>query len=164
MIVRAGTRLTLTPEEQQIVELIAKLRTDNNKRAGTHIKYGDGDAYQLDVDGFGAEMAWARMANVYPDFTTQVRKGGVDFKYGMENEYKGDVKGTRMENPHLLIKTEKMNGESDIYVLIKVDYPTFEVIGFATRDQVYDGDTPDYGYGPSYRVRHEDLLTEYDII
>jgi len=159
---RIGTGIVkLTYEEQQIARLIAKMRTDTNKSAGTHKNWGSKDPYEIDLISFGAEMAWAKTANLYPDFTTQIRSGSADFTFGYGGQ--GDVKWTGMEPPRLLVKVHKVNDPYDLYVLMTGQFPEYEIQGFATKDQIFNARIKDYGYGDTYTMFLDELLTEVDI-
>lgn len=148
-------QVSLSPIEQKIVEYIAKHRTDNNKKAGTHSNFNNDDPYKIDINGFGAEMAFCKLTNTYPDFTTEVRKGGVDCVY---KGHRVDVKWTGLKNPKLLIKKEhKVKGMVDVYVLMIGKYPNFEVLGFATDDEVFNALITNYGYGDNYTIDPQDL-------
>lgn len=154
--------IILTAEEQSLARFIAKKRTDANKQAKTHHNWGEVDPYEIDLIGFGAELAFASVANVYPDLTTEVRKGTPDFIFG--RGYKGDVKWTGMVNPHLLVKKEKKAVDpADLYVLMIGDYPIYELIGFALGEQVFNSRITNYGFGDNYTVYIEELLKEFEL-
>ena len=170
-IVKVG-KVSLVGEEQLIAKGIAKMRTDANKRAGTHKNWNDEDPYEIDLKGFSAELAWAKYANLYPDFSISPRRGTPDFYYS--DGKSGDVKYTAMKQPKLLVKEHKINDPCDLYVLIIGDpiiiegkkvYIDFEIIGFATKKQVFTSELTKQVYTNkrNYTVELEDMLKEIDL-
>jgi hypothetical protein len=148
---------TLTDEEQVIAKIIAGARTENNQKAGTFIPPRNArlTPEQIDLYGFGAELAFCRMFNVYPDFTTQIRSGGADCLSHKGNTI--DVKWTSKQDGELLVKVSKKREEIDIFALVIGTFPTFTFVGFATVDDVFNAPITNYGHGDNYTLRQDQL-------
>ena len=127
--------IKLNKIECEIVLAIAHDRQIRNVEAGVKDKrYSQGsDPRALHVRGFGGEMAFAKLANLYPDFTTDPRRGGHDFILAKR---KIDVKTTSDATPMLSVATWKKDEDIDYYVLMNGDLPEFEFIGWAYRSEI----------------------------
>lgn len=133
-----------------------ELSIDKNKSSGTHKVFNNDDPYQIDINGFGAEVAFCKIANVYPDFTTHIRSGGEDCI--LSNGIKVDVKWTSLDPPRLLVKQYmKQKGDVGVYVLMIGEYPKYSVVGFASDDEVFNAPITNYGYGDNYTIEAKDL-------
>lgn len=130
--------ITLNIWEQSIARYIAEERENNKKKHGVTDRKYDArqDSLQLNINGFGAEMAFCKFENVFPDFTIHNFMGGTDAidKKGRRVDVKWS--GTDM----LLAPRHKKRNQSDIFVLVKGDFPTFKMIGWATEDELLHED------------------------
>lgn len=136
-------------EEQTIVRYIAKQRDDNDARSGIPNQMIDKarSSYQMNVEGYGAELAFCRLANLYPDFSTTVKQGSVDCV--TTQGVRIDVKVTRhVNNSYLIVKkTKKNNQDVDLYVLMIGEFPTYTYMGYAkSLDVLQDENLKDWGY------------------
>lgn len=110
-----------------------------------------------DVDGVGAELALAKLFNVYPDCSIQPRRGGADL---IVAGVPIDVKTTRYPNGHLVATRYKQSGDCDVYALLVGQLPTYEVKGFCTEAQLFAmQNIKDLGHGPTRAVAQPDLIT-----
>lgn len=126
--------ITLTKEEQKIAEFIAKLRVARNKNAGVQSTTTFKDSqYAVDLNGFGAELAFCRMCNLYPDFTTQLRSGGDDCHF--HNGYRVDVKNCNPKVQGMYIR-KGAEEKADVFVLMRGTFPTYQFMGYATQDKI----------------------------
>ena len=65
---------TLTESEQLIAKFVAEKRTANNRAAGTgNNRRSDMSDFEVDLQGFAGELAFCKLANVFPDFTVHNR-------------------------------------------------------------------------------------------
>ena len=70
---------TLNTTELRLVEFVSNCRYLNNRKAGvTDALYADASPMVMERRGFGAEVAFAKLLNTYPDLTTEPRSGGHD--------------------------------------------------------------------------------------
>lgn len=148
--------VTLDAAEQRIVQWIAAQRTRINRESGvTNARVGPQSDEVTDLDGFGAEMAFAKMHNVYPDFTVTVRRGSEDcMRYGQTL----DVKCTRYPNGKLIALKRKVELATDCYALMICEWPTFRFAGFATAAALLqDFRLKDLGHGPTYSMEQLEL-------
>ena len=128
--------ITLTKEEQKIVEFIAKLRVARNKKAGvTSTTTFKDTQYEVDLNGFGAEMAFGRMCNLYPDFTTQIRSGGEDFHF--HNGYLVDVKNCNFKVNGMYVR-KGAEDKADVFVLMRGEFPTYQFLGYTTTEDIVE--------------------------
>ncbi len=127
--------ITLSENDQILVKDIADKRTQAAKEAGIHKNWGSVSAHDIDLEGFGAEVAFCRIFKLEPDLTIGARKGGCDTisKKGK----KIDVKWTGNLDNGLLVKTSKAKGESDVYVLVIGNFPSYKVIGFISENDLF---------------------------
>lgn len=148
--------ILLTEAEQLIAKFIAKSRTDANKKPdGTNGNCFGRDPYELDLDGFGAEMAFCKDRNLYPDFSIGRRKGSADCVSHKGNKI--DVKHTSNPQGDLLVKTTKDRGEVAIYVLMTGTFPLFKIIGYVTEDEVFNAPKIKGKYCENYILHQEQL-------
>ena len=104
----------------------------------------------MDEDGFGAEMAFCKLCNLYPDFSIGIRSGGHDCELGTK---KIDVKQTHYPNGRLLGYIKKKVTECDINVLMIGRLPTFEYIGWVlSEDLIKKENISNLGHGQTYAL------------
>lgn len=127
--------ITLTEEDQKLVKDIAKKRTDHAKKKGFYSNWGDVSGYDIDLEGFGAEVAFCRKFNCEPDTAIGLKKD--DYDMITKKGSKVDVKWTQNINNGLLVKVTKAKKKVDVYVLITGNFPTYEIIGFAYQADVF---------------------------
>ena len=151
-----GEPVTLDHGEQTIVRVCAALRTGMNRSAGTpDRKLSLRDGYDLDLDGMGGEMAYAKKRNVYVDLGVIPRRGGHDL---VVNGLTVDVKTNANHNGDLLVKPSKANDPSDVYVLMTGSFPEYVYRGFALKEQVFkEYNLQDLGHGFTYVLPQSSL-------
>jgi len=151
-------QISLSKPEQKIVEYIAKLRNSNKKMSNVEDKkFSDRTPLQINVEGFGAELAFCKHFNIYPDFSIHNRAGEHDYDYGGARI---DVKFS--PTPFLIVPPHKKKGSADVYTLIGGQYPHYEMIGWCYEDQLMNdacfGDH--FGCGNCYAI-HRDKLYNF---
>lgn len=148
--------IKLSDSEVKLCELISKLRYAAARSAGVKDQRIDDSGEFLDLNGFGAEPAFCKRYNLYPDFTVGARKGGFDVR-----THKGatvDVKCTKYKTGHLVATAYKELGQSDIYVLITGVIPEYEIVGYATEAELLnDKNLKDLGHGKGFALSQEQL-------
>ena len=114
---------------------------------------------EIHAHGFGAELAFCRMFNKYPDLTCYARAGGCDLT--LDDGTTVDVKHNPREDGDLLIAWwKKEEGRRcDIYVLMTGDFPTYTYRGWALASEVFEteGRLVDLGHGPTFLLEQKDL-------
>ena len=156
--------ITLNDFEQFITKMMMKLRQKRSREANhTNTPYGKSQD-EIDLDGYGAELAFCKLFNLYPEFTYHARVGGYDCL--SHSGHRIDVKNTVYYNGHLLVKSSKKPGESDIYVLMVGHFPTYKIAGFATEQELLKTENlKDFGgYNkPGYAIPQDKLSPIEDI-
>ncbi|MEK9722824.1 MAG: hypothetical protein VW405_04980 [Rhodospirillaceae bacterium] len=153
----AGATVTLTDIEQRLARVLAAERTRVNRAAQiTNLQVSPDRAEQVELTGVGAELAWCRLANVYPDLTLSPRRGGADALWAGRAV---DVKGTERPGGQLLAHPTKLRRDGvEVYALMTGPWPTYTFRGLASSDQLLQADRlVDLGYGPTYAMAQEAL-------
>jgi hypothetical protein len=102
--------ITLNPAEQAFCRYLAARRYASNRSAGVRDgKIGPQGAAQTDLDGIAAEIAVARLLNLYPDTSISPRHGGAELVSRLGHTL--DVKATRYAGGRLLAVAGKSAGE-----------------------------------------------------
>jgi len=148
--------MELDSMEVRIVQKIALERFTSNRKSGVHdAKMSERSNRKTDEDGFGAELAFCKLCNLYPDFSIGIRSGGFDCKL---NGNRVDVKQTPYENGRLLGWIKKQRGESDIYVLMIGTLPTFRFVGWTTDSELINKkNITNLGHGETYAMAQYQL-------
>ena len=148
--------ITLNESEQAIAKFIGKSRYQSARTAGVKDQRLDSSGEMLDLNGFGAELAFCRLFNLYPDLAIGVRSGSSDAV-----THKGttvDVKTTRYQNGHILATLKKKVEDSDMYVMMIGDFPKYKFAGYIdAKDLLKKDNIKDLGHGKGYAVKISDL-------
>ena len=129
---------TLTESEQLIAKFVAEQRTANNRNAGTvNMRKSEMSDFEIDLQGFGGELAFCRMANVFPDLTVHNRSAskGEDQGDCVFNGQRIDVKTSKKADAALWVPVRKI-GTADAYALMTGTFPTFRLVGMADVETV----------------------------
>jgi hypothetical protein len=149
----------LTDAEQRIVRWVAKMRHESNRAA--HVrdgKVGPQSAMATDEIGIGAEVAFCKLHNLYPDLEIRPRQGSADCERFGEAI---DVKGTKYANGELLAVRGKSILAADVYALVIVDWPRFRFAGFARAEELIRPERlTDKGHGPTYALAQGELFAD----
>lgn len=117
---------------------------------------GQDDTWAIDIDGMVGEYCVAKKLNVCPDLTVSVRRGGTDLISPKGKSV--DVKTTRTKHGHLLATLKKVEDPCDIYVLVIVDDKGGDIVGYATKEDLFqDQNIKDLGRGPGYALSQNQL-------
>lgn len=153
------SRIILNATEQRLAQYVGRCRAQVNRAGGvrdqqcSHRMTGE----EVDVEGAGAEIALAKLLNVYPDLSLEPRKGGADLLWGV---LRVDAKTTRYPQGQLLATMYKTRGGVDVYALLVGPFPTYELKGFCSEAQLFDVERiTDLGRGPTRAVPQADLVT-----
>lgn len=149
----------LNPYEQKLAKDVAKKRFEAcRKRHAEPTVYGDEAEEKREINAFGAELAFAKLANVYPDLDpSKTRKQDVTLNDGRTV----DVKTTTRHDGKLLLKVKAHQNRCDLYVLMIGDMPVYRFAGwiegeFLVQDYRIDR-TLQY---PAYVAERHELHTE----
>lgn len=158
--------IELNAEEQRICRFIAKLRDENNRKNGVEDKRRADKDRDLDLEGFGAEMAFCKMMNLYPDFDIGVRSGSVDAftKKGFGTDVKA-IPYKYKYNPLLIAPNHKEGKtETEIYALMVGDFPKYQCVGWALGSELINDDNlKDLGHGKDFVMEKDKLKPIKDL-
>ena len=154
-----GQKTTLNDVEQRLAKTVAKLRNEENRRRNMpDRKISDEDSIAIDVFGFGGELAFCRIHNVYPDLYVKARKSTEDRGDVCWSGLCIDVKATKMDGGSLLIAPWKKSRYVDGYALMTGEFPTYEYRGMVrTEEALQDRWLRDLGRGDGYVVPQTQL-------
>lgn len=151
-------QITLNNIEQQMAIGIALGRQSyNTKNNIKEHKIGDRDAWILNLEGVGGEIACCKHFNVYPDTSYKVTKMP---KYDLITP-KGsrvDVKTTNHRTPILITRINKQVEDCDVYVLVNGWFPDYQLIGWVESENfINQSNVRDLGHGDSYVMTPDKL-------
>lgn len=132
---------TLTESEQLIAKFVAEQRTANNRNAGTtNMRKSEMSDFEIDLQGFGGELAFCKLANVFPDLTVHNRSASKGDDQGdcVLNGQRIDVKTSKKADAALWVPVRKI-GTADAYALMTGTFPTFRLVGMADVETVKNG-------------------------
>lgn len=129
-------KIELTASEMAIANVVAAMRTTCNRAAGiVERKIGSHSSYQMDVDGFAAELAFCKAMNLHPDLS--VANQTLTHDCVARNGKTIDVKTTRHVGGRLLVTPNKKDSQTEVYALVVGTPPAFDVIGYAYKEEVF---------------------------
>lgn len=150
-------KIELDGGEVVTAQMLATMRHHINRACSVrNAKIGKQSDYETDLEGIGAELAFCKKYNYWPDLSIAPRKGGWDVL--TRSGKKVDVKVTRYEDGRLLATTGKRMGDSDYYVLMVGKFPVYEVKGYCTEtDLLKEENITSLGHGPTYALTQPQL-------
>lgn len=151
-----GIRVTLDAGERFTANTMAAFRQAANRGAGvTNRLHGDRNAYDSELLGATAELAFCKHFNCWPDLTTVLRAGGHD---AVLNSRTYDIKAIGKPDHRLLAPVSKRLEDADRYVLALVDGGTVTLLGWAPAGQLLNPLTiVDLGHGPVHALAQDQL-------
>jgi len=127
----------LNEGEAAMATIAAVMRYCVNRSAGVIDKKGGPQtAYHTDLHGVGAEMAFGKHRNLFPDLSVSPRSGGSDFVNTQGDEI--DIKCTSYKTGKLIVNEKKKGSSTKYFVLMIGEVPEFEIVGYATADEVFE--------------------------
>lgn len=154
-----GVWVELSESEVAVAKAIGKWRHQVNRARGFQVD-GVGarcDYIDMDVEGVGAEMAFCKIMNIYPDL---VISGGEYPSHDcvMQDGTRVDVKQTNSQNNNLITKLGNAGADVDAYALVLGKLPRYRVFGIATKEElINDANIVDLGYGPTYLLKQSQV-------
>jgi len=146
--------ITLNETEIIIAKHLAKRRYENNRDRGVKDRQiGPQSSEATDLNGIGAEMAFAKTFNVYPDLGDQAGKEDGTTKKG--GTY--DVKATKYKGGRLLAVLNKRQEDCEFYVLMIGEFPKYKITGYASAKELLSGKyIDDLGHGKGHAMKQSD--------
>ena len=145
----------LNETEQIIAKILAERRYKNNRARGVvDRQIGGQSSEETDLNGLGAEMAFAKMFNVYPDLgDVPGKEDGITRK-----GYTYDVKTTKYKNGRLLAVMSKQIEDCNLYVLMIGEFPSYRIVGYARAEDLLSGNyIDDLGRGPGHAMKQTEF-------
>ncbi len=147
----------LNEAEQRLVSYVSRKRYAANRATGaTATIYNDADAIENEIDSFGAEVAYCKLHNCYPDLDTTHRP---PFDAKLQDGRTVDVKQTRYQSGVLMVKQIERQSHPDLYALMVGKFPKYQLRGHMTAREIL---TPnrlqvDGWKHPAYVAKQEEL-------
>jgi hypothetical protein len=156
-----GTKITLSLEDQEMIKNLSAsiCQQDRSYFVENFKKDKSVKLYQMNLNGFGAELAFCRLSNTSFNFSTN--KNENHFKNPDAILFNGltvDVKNTIYKNGKLIVRTGKENMKVDIYALVTGTFPNFTFSGWKEYHLIIRKELiEDLGWGPAYCLSQEQL-------
>jgi len=150
-------KITLNETEQSLARMVAVHRhSDARAKNVPNMRLGPQSNAQTDLDGAGAEIAYCKLHNCYPD----LGRGEMPYADAFTVEHGAvDVKCTKYRQGMLLARRSKQAGERpDSYVLMIGEFPTYRYVGWLSADALLqDENLRDLGYGETFAMPQDGL-------
>ena len=155
--------IELNEVEQRLATYVAKLRYLGARENGRpNMKIGGQSNELTDLEGIGAEIAFCKLANVYPDLNVKHLR---DEDCYTHNGYAIDVKSTTYENGRLLAVRWKKPDNIDFYALMVGKFPKYRLSGFMRAEDLLKPERlKDFGHGLGYAADQDQLIPPEDLI
>ncbi len=130
--------IKLSTAEQKLAIHLGEARYKGARKRGVEDKQkGNQDKITMDAKGVGAEIAFCKMMNIYPDMEIGVTDYADAWTRGKMGAV--DVKTTRHPKGRLLVSRHKINAVMpDSYALMICEWPNYRFVGWATADELTD--------------------------
>ena len=152
--------IKLNKAEQKLAQYLARCRYENNRRENVvDRKIGPQSNNDTDLNGIGAELAFCKLFNLYPDIEIDHRpQEDAIFHDGT----KVDIKTTPYKNGRLITPIWKKQIHTDLYALMIGKFPEYRLAGIVTADKLFqDENIVNLGYGNTYALEQVDLDIAY---
>ena len=152
-----GAQVELNNAEQRLARFMARSRMDNAiKRGITNAQVGSQDRFDIDLEGYGAELAFCKLFNVYPDMSIVADPSADRTGDAIWMGKTVDVKTTKYKTGRLLAVRWKQ--KKDLYALMVGTFPKYEFRGMATGDKlIRQENLTDLGHGEGYALGQHQL-------
>ena len=134
---KIGTRIELNDVEIRICKHTGKRRYNSNVESNANnARIGDLDDLEMNIEGFAGEMAFAKVFNLYPDFTIEPRTSEEDEgDFKLEGK-KIDVKTTKYIQGSLAAPVWSGKKVAEIYGLLVGKMPHYIFKGFMSKEEL----------------------------
>lgn len=148
--------VSLNAQEQEIVKAMAFKRIKNNRANGVQDwLITDSDDYWNEVQSYGAELAYGKLFNLYPDFG--MTHAPQDF-----TDHAGrtiDVKQTKYQNGKLIARMKQWDRPADLFALMVGVFPDYRLAGYMrSKDLLQESRIDNSLPTPAYAAKQEELL------
>ena len=157
----------LSAGEQHVVQTLTLERMRVCAQSGLRSrKQSEGSDEGVWTKGFGGELAFCQIFNIYPDLTSDIRsaeKGTDRPDARLITGRAVDVKTTRWGGDLNITRWHKPVPDA-LFALMEEHYPKYQFVGFIDQvDALVPANLVDGPNGQYYRVKRENLLSYIDI-
>jgi hypothetical protein len=148
--------ITLNEPEQRLARYLAALRYAHNRRKGAiNGRVGTQSDEVTDLEGAGAELAFCKIFNIWPDTEIGERP---DHDAILKDGRRVDVKATRHPHGHAIAVRKKLSHPPDVYALMVGTFPTYRYAGMIPASKLLcEEKLTDFGYGATFAARQDEL-------
>ena len=162
-----GTSLRLTQSDQQLIEEMSATicKQDRSYFVNNFKMDKDYPLYEMNLNGFGAELSFCRLCGVEFDSSTIQKESHFNNADAiLKDGTTVDVKNTIYRNGRLLVRTGKESKRVDIYALVIGTFPVFKFSGWASyKDIIQKKLIINLGMGNSYCLPQNSLIKSLKI-
>lgn len=151
------TILTLNETERRIARHLAQERIKYDRARNARATLYRVEAEENELDSIGAEIAFCRLMNCYPDLdpTHYLPHDAV-----LPDGRTVDIKQTRLQSGRLLIKAKERTRLPDLYCLMVGQFPTYRVAGFVEAREILTEKRIDRRMSyPAYAIEQTQLVS-----
>lgn len=150
-------QITLSSDDQKLAIYLAEIRQEINRANNVrNLRVCKESDLKIQIEGYGAEIAFCRIRGIEPDTTTHPRSGGADCV--LPTGHRVDVKCTRFHSGKLIAHINKTIDDADIYALMIGQFPTYTLRGYSTAEEfIHERNVRDLGYGKTYVLEQSRL-------
>mgnify|MGYP001826134759 CR=1 FL=1 len=149
--------ITLNLAERKLAEYLAKCRyTQARENGRVDQKVGKQSNWQTDLEGIGAELAYCKLFNLYPDTETTGHTPDEDAVHHTGQSV--DVKATKYKSGHLVAVLGKAEHPAEHYCMMIGTFPHYRFAGYVHHEKLFrDENIKDLGHGPGYALGQDQL-------
>jgi hypothetical protein len=156
-----GTSLELTQSDQELIkDMSATICKQDRSYFVNNFKMDkDYPLYQMNLNGFGAELSFCRLCGVEFDSSTNQYESHFNKEDAiLKDGTTVDVKNTTYRSGRLIVRTGKESKQIDIYALVIGTFPVFKFCGWASyKDIIQKKLIVNFGAGYSYCLPQNSL-------
>ena len=148
--------IILSEAEQRLAKFLAQRRYENARNKGlTNAKMGDQSNELTDLEGIASEIAFCKLANIYPDLDLDHTNAADCY---LRDGRAVDVKSTTYKTGRLLSVRWKDVTKVDVFVLMVGEFPKYRCAGFMqAKDLIQPDRLTDLGHGTGYAATQNEL-------
>jgi hypothetical protein len=150
--------ITLNEAEQRLARYLAEAREAHNHQVGARdVLCADAERVQNKVEAFGAEIAYCKIVNCYPNLVTDCFEA---FDVRLADGRRVDVKQTIYPQGRLIVKLLH-RAAPDLYALMVGAFPTYRLAGhIAAADMLQEANIDPRLPRPAYAVAQARLTVQ----
>lgn len=148
--------ISLNETEIRLAEYVAKKRIQHNRASGAVATvYGDRDPMFAELNYYGAELAFCKLFNLYPDINHVKRKGQDCMLAGK----RVDIKWTHRHGGRLMAKVKGWDDPPDLFAMMIGTFPSYTLAGFMKADDLLQPSRIDNSLAfPAYTATQKELF------